>query len=103
MESIKDKVAIIGAGCIKFGENWEKSHEDMIIDAAQEALKDAGLEIKDIDVFWAATQDTTVFASSISHPLKINYKPVGRVENACGTGTEGVRVAAYALAAKIRL
>ena len=101
MESIKDKVAIIGAGCTKFGENWDKSYEDMVIDAAQEALTDAGLEIKDIDAFWAATQDTTVFSSSISIPLKINYKPVGRVENACGTGSEGVRVAAYALAAKM--
>jgi acetyl-CoA C-acetyltransferase len=100
MESIKDKIAIIGAGCTKFGEIWDKSFEDLVIDAAQEALKDAGMDIKDIDAFWAATQDTSCFASMITYPLKINYKQVGRVENACGTGTEGVRVAAYALASK---
>jgi hypothetical protein len=31
MESIKDKVAIIGMGCVKFGENWGKSIDDMIV------------------------------------------------------------------------
>ncbi len=30
--SIKDKVAIVGVGCCKFGENWDKSEEDMIVD-----------------------------------------------------------------------
>lgn len=101
MESIKDKVAIIGMGCTKFGEHWDKGYDDMVIEAAQEAFQDAGLETKDIDAFWAATQDTTMFSSAITVPLKINYKPVGRVENACGTGTEGARVAAYAVAAKV--
>ena len=42
MDSIKDRVAIVGMGCVKFGENWGKSLEDMIIDAAYEAFEDAG-------------------------------------------------------------
>ena len=29
MESIRDKVAIIGMGCTKFGERWDKSAEDL--------------------------------------------------------------------------
>ena len=41
--SIKDKVAIVGVGCCKFGENWDKSEEDMIVDAAYEAYADAGI------------------------------------------------------------
>jgi len=101
LESIKDKVAIIGAGCTKFGEKWEMGWDDMIIDAATEASQDAGIEIKDIDAFWGCTQNTVAFATCISHPLKIQYKPVGKVENACGTGTEGLRMACYAVAAKI--
>ncbi len=101
MESIKDKVAIIGAGCTKFGENWDQGYEDMIIEAATEAFEDAGLEEKDINAYWAATQGTIDFATCVSHPLKIQYKPVGKVENACGTGTEGMRMAAYAVAAKV--
>jgi len=25
-EAIRDKVAIVGMGCCKFGENWDKAH-----------------------------------------------------------------------------
>ncbi len=41
--SVKGKVAIIGAGCCKFGENFEQNYDDMVIDAAYEILEDAGL------------------------------------------------------------
>ena len=40
-ESIKDKVSIVGMGCTKFGENWEWSVEDMVVDAVYEAYEDA--------------------------------------------------------------
>ena len=41
MGSIKDKTAIIGVGCTKFGELWEKDAEDLIVDAAFEAMDDS--------------------------------------------------------------
>jgi len=41
-ESVKDKVAIIGMGCTKFGELWNKSSSDLMVDAAYEAYEDAG-------------------------------------------------------------
>ena len=44
MESIKNKVAIVGMGCVKFGENFNKSIDDMMIDAAYEAYEDAGID-----------------------------------------------------------
>ena len=47
-EGIKDKVAIIGVGCTKFGERWDKGAEDLIVDAYTEAVEDAGIEKKDI-------------------------------------------------------
>ena len=31
-------------GCCKFGENWDKDPQDMIVDAAYEAYADAGIE-----------------------------------------------------------
>ena len=43
MGSIKDKTAIMGVGCTKFGELWEKDAEDLIVDAAFEAMDDAGI------------------------------------------------------------
>ena len=48
MKGIKDRVAIIGMGCSKFGENWNKSAGDMLIDAVYEAYDDAGIEPDDI-------------------------------------------------------
>ena len=39
---IRDKVAIVGMGCCKFGENWDKDPQDMIVEAAFEAYEDAG-------------------------------------------------------------
>ena len=48
-EGIKDKVAIIGMGCTKFGELWDKSAEDLIVDVFKETIEDAGIEKKDIE------------------------------------------------------
>ena len=39
---IKDKVAILGMGCSKFGERWDKEADDLMVEAFEEALKDAG-------------------------------------------------------------
>ena len=52
MSGIKDKVGIIGMGCTRFGERFDASREDLILEAVQEALEDAGLTLQDIDAFW---------------------------------------------------
>ena len=54
-ESIKDKVSIIGVGCTKFAERWDADVEDLIKEAVDEALADAGVEIKDIQAGWVGT------------------------------------------------
>ena len=94
MAGIKDKVAIIGMGCTRFGENWDKSRDDMIIDAAYEAFEDAGIEPKDIQAAWLGTSFTGETGPCLAVPLKLQYIPVTRVENRCCTGTEAVRNAA---------
>jgi len=40
-ESIRDKVAIVGMGCTKFGERWDASLEDLLVEAGDEAFDDA--------------------------------------------------------------
>lgn len=99
MEGIKDKVAIVGMGCTKFGEHWDKSGDDLIVDAASEALKDAGIELKDVQAAWIATRYSGNTALCLSEPLKLQYIPVTRVENLCASGTEAIRAASYAVAA----
>jgi acetyl-CoA C-acetyltransferase len=99
MGTIKNKVAIIGMGCTKFGELWDKSVNDLIIDATFEACEDAGVELKDVEAAWLGTVFSGHTALSLSPPLKLQYIPVTRVENMCATGTEALRAAAYAVAA----
>ena len=70
MESFKDKVAIIGMGCTKFGERWDKGVEDLIVEAAQEAFRDAGLESKDIQAAWIGTVFSGMTAITLS-PLQL--------------------------------
>jgi acetyl-CoA C-acetyltransferase len=95
---IRDKVAIIGMGCTKFGELWEKSVDDLITDATYEACEDAGVDLKDIEAAWLGTVFSGHTALSLSSPLKLQYIPVTRVENMCATGTEALRAASYAVA-----
>ncbi len=101
MESIKDKVAIIGMGCTKFGENWDKSSNDMLVESAYEAFEDAGVEPKDIQAAWVGTLASGGTGQSLSAPLKLQYIPVTRVENACATGSEAIRNACYSVAAGV--
>src|SRR5512136_2523562 len=100
MESIKDKVAIVGMGCTKFGENWEKSAEDLMVDAAFEAYADAGIEPKDIQAVWFGTTRLNT-AEPCATALKTDYVPVTRVENLCATATESVRNACFGVASGV--
>src|SRR3972149_2390080 len=100
MESIKDKVAIIGRGWVKFGENWEKSPEDMMVEAAFEAYQDAGTEAKDIQACWFGTTRLNT-AEPCATALKVDYIPVTRVENLCATATEALRNACFGIASGV--
>ncbi|ROQ92161.1 acetyl-CoA acetyltransferase [Desulfosoma caldarium] len=99
---IKDKVAIIGMGCTRFGERWTDGAEDLMVEAFVEALQDAGIEKKEIDAAWLGTcfDEVNVGKSAIplAQALKLPSIPVTRVENFCATGTEAFRGACYAVA-----
>jgi acetyl-CoA C-acetyltransferase len=95
--NIKDKVAVVGMGCVKFGENWEKSSTDMMVDAAYEAYADAGIEPKDIQAAWFGSTQISL-GEPMAYALKTDYIPITRVENLCATGTEAFRNACLAVA-----
>ena len=46
---MKDQVAIIGVGCTKFGDQFDQSYEDLVVDAAAAAFTDAGIQVDRID------------------------------------------------------
>ena len=97
-KGICDRVAIVGMGCTKFGEHWDRSTSDLLVDAVQDAYCSAGVEPDNVDAYWLGTTGSGISGLTLSEPLKIQYKPVTRLENMCATGSEAMRNAAYAVA-----
>ena len=98
MESIKDKVAIIGMGCTKFGENFDQSIDDMIIDAVYEALDDSKIGSTDIQAAWLGTLMGGITGGVFSEALQWDNLPVTRVENNCASALEALRNGMFAIA-----
>jgi acetyl-CoA C-acetyltransferase len=101
-DGIRDKVAIIGMGCTRFGERWDASPDELMVEAFDEALEDAGIDRKAIGAAWSGTcyEETNIGKSGIalSVALKLPFIGSTRVENWCATGSEALRGASYAVA-----
>lgn len=100
---IKDKVAILGMGCSKFGERWDASPEDLMVEAYNEAMADAGIVPEQLDAAWFSTHMDDVGTGRGGTPMGIALRlpniGVTRVENFCAGGSEAIRAAVYAVAA----
>jgi len=99
---IKDKVAILGMGCAKFGERWDKDAGELMLEAFDEAMLDAGIDSSQIDAAWlGVAYDVVNLGSSgipMSFALRLPNIGVTKVENYCASGTESLRGAVYAVA-----
>jgi acetyl-CoA C-acetyltransferase len=100
---IKDKVAVIGMGCSKFGERWDAGPEELMVEAYLEAMQDAGIEPTQLDAAWFSTHvdemGTGKGGTPLSMALRLPNIAVTRVENFCASGSEAFRGAVYAVAA----
>ena len=47
---IKDRVAIVGMSCTPFREHFDRSRDDLLIDAADEVLASVGVSKQDIEM-----------------------------------------------------
>ncbi len=97
---IRDRVAIVGMGCTKFGERWDIDAEGLLTEASIEAFADAGIGPKQVEAAWLGTAYNSIGGSLLSTTLKLRI-PVSRVECACATAADALRNAAYAVAAGI--
>src|SRR5665213_587127 len=100
---IKDKVVIAGMGCSRFGERWSCGPDDLMVEAFEEAVADAGIERDRIEAAWLGVffdeQSTGKSALPLSMALRLPNVPTTRVENLCATGQRDVAGAVYAVAA----
>ncbi len=91
---IRDRVAIVGMGCTNFGERWDKSMSDLLVDAATEAVASAHVDpVRVEDPFLAAGFPGPDPVQVVLQPAA---DPVGRaqvhVDAVELTGREGVEV-----------
>ena len=99
---IKDKVALLGMGCAKFGERWDKDADQLMVEAFDEAMGDAGIDVSRIDAAWLGVgfDAQNIGPSGIPASMALRLPNVGvtKVENYCASGTESFRGAVYAVA-----
>lgn len=99
---IRDKVAILSMGCSRFGERWDASADDLMLEAFNEALAGAGIQKAQIGAAWfgVCLEENNVGKTAVplAQALRLPGIAATRVENACATGSEALRGAAYAVA-----
>lgn len=94
---------IVGWGHSKFGRLDALSLEDLIQQAAREALESAGLAACDVDAVWLGHFNSGMvpdgFASSMILGIDpdLRYKPATRCENACASGSAALYSAVDAI------
>jgi acetyl-CoA C-acetyltransferase len=98
--ALRDRVAVVGVGCCQFGENWNQSPADMIVDAAYEAYRDAGIEDpqRRIEAVFTGSLYSQKGPHECADALKLFDRPVTMVSNYCATGTDAFRCAAMSVA-----
>ncbi|MFD6894688.1 acetyl-CoA acetyltransferase [Rhodococcus sp. NPDC060086] len=96
---IRDRVAVVAMGCTPFGEHWDHSADDLVVDATEGLYaSNPRVSREDVDAYWLATLGSGQSGLTLSKPLALDYKPVTRVENYCASGSEAFRNACYAVA-----
>ena len=102
-------VAVIGIGCTKFGELWDKSFRSLIVEAGTMAIADAGISGEQIDEMFVGNMSAGRFVGQ-EHigALIADYSgftqdniPATRVEAACASGGLAFRQAFTAVASGI--
>ena len=96
---IAGRVAVVGMGCSHFGERWNASADDLLLEAVTECFASTPkVDRDDVDAYWLGTLSSGMSGLTLSRPLGIDDKPVTRVENMCASGSEAFRNACYAVA-----
>lgn len=92
------EVAVIGVGMTEFGRFPEKTMLDLGREAIVDAVKDAGVDIRDIQALYCGSQyQTHMTGQYMLKQVGMTMIPVVNVINACATGSTAVREAYHAV------
>src|SRR5690242_12465056 len=87
---------IVGWAHGKFGKRQGMDLEDLVVEVATDAIKDAGLEPRDVDEIYVGHFGGGFVKQDFPASLVLQasdafrFKPATRVENACATGSAAV-------------
>ena len=96
---IRDRVAIVGMGCTNFGEHWDRCDRRPAHRVhPRRPCPPPASSADDIDAYWLGTMGSGTSGLTLSKVLRLDNKPVTRLENMCATGSEALRNACYAVA-----
>ncbi len=100
---LRDRAAVAGVGCTRFTEHWNRSQQDLLVEACQEAAEDAGIELRDIEALWVGIQYGFTGQAGVmaTDALRIDEIPATRVETQCASGMDAFRNACIAVAAGV--
>ena len=91
-----DDVAIVGVGQSDFSRNCEMTIKELVFEAYKEAMEGLDISNTDIDssILCSSLYDNQRSAESpIAEYLGLNPQPTFLIENACASGSTGLRVA----------
>ncbi len=100
-------VAIIGVGLTKFGELWDVSFRELIMEAGARAIEDAKIDGKQLDAMYIGNMSSGQFirqehtGALIADHAGLVPIPSTRVEGACASGGLALRQAVIAVASGI--
>ncbi|MFA5246791.1 MAG: thiolase domain-containing protein [Candidatus Micrarchaeia archaeon] len=97
-------VSIIGGGLSKFGERWEASFRDLVVEAGTAAVIDAGIEGREIQAIYGGCMSSGRLVGQehvgalFADFLGLNPIPATRCEAACASGGVALRAGYLAVA-----
>ncbi|MCZ7530780.1 MAG: thiolase domain-containing protein [Acidimicrobiia bacterium] len=104
-----NRVAVVGAGLVKFGELFDSSYEHLASGAFDAAVAnvDRSFEPAQVEAAFVATQRGTLWGqegiggNTVPSALGLAGIPCTRIENACPSGSDAFRVGAMAVASGV--
>ncbi|MFH0713605.1 MAG: thiolase domain-containing protein [Candidatus Micrarchaeota archaeon] len=99
-----NSVYVIGAGMSSFGEHWNSSLRELIVDAAVKAIADSKIEGKQLQAVYGGCMASGVLTGQehvgalIADYLGLNPLPSTRLEAACASGSVAMRNGIMAVA-----